>query len=145
MVPVHVVDRAERELLEAQLIDAFLSEMHHFQNCQGPFALSHQWIIARNEDVMPMSGTKSIAWLKLRYWVHWPVGSHLKLRVLVVQSNIGRQQRGTGSARRGGLYQILQTSFLPFLLQIVMKSLQSDEPQPKGPVSYERRMTLTLQ
>ena len=52
MVPVHVVDRAERELLEAQLIDTFLSELHDFQNCQGPFVSSHPWIIAWNEDVI---------------------------------------------------------------------------------------------
>ena len=52
MVPVHVVDRAERELLEAQLIDTFLSELRDFQNCLGPFASSHPWIIAQNEDVI---------------------------------------------------------------------------------------------
>ena len=51
MVPVHVVDRAERELLEAQLIDTFLSELRDFQNRQGPYASSHPWIIAQNEDV----------------------------------------------------------------------------------------------
>ena len=30
MVPVEVVDRAEREILEANLIDTFLSELHDF-------------------------------------------------------------------------------------------------------------------
>ena len=52
MVPVEVVDRAERELLEAQLIDTFLSELRDFHNRQGPFASSHPWIIAVNEDVI---------------------------------------------------------------------------------------------
>ena len=52
MVPVEVVDRAERELLEAQLIDTFLSELSDFQNRQGPYASSHPWIIAQNEDVI---------------------------------------------------------------------------------------------
>ena len=52
MVPVHVVDRHEKELLEAQLIDTFLSELRDFQNRQGPFASSHPWIIAMNEDVI---------------------------------------------------------------------------------------------
>ena len=52
MVPVEVVDRAQREFLEAQLIDTFLSELHDFQNHQGPFELSHPLIISRNEDVI---------------------------------------------------------------------------------------------
>ena len=41
MVPVEVVGRDEREVFEAQLIDAFLSELRDFQNRQGPFASSH--------------------------------------------------------------------------------------------------------
>ena len=41
MVPVEGVDRTEREVLEAQLIDTFLSELRDFQNHQGPFASSH--------------------------------------------------------------------------------------------------------
>ena len=52
MVPVEVVDRAEREVLEAQLINTFLSELRDFQNRQGPFASSHPWIIAQNEDAI---------------------------------------------------------------------------------------------
>ena len=52
MVPVEVVDRAEREVLEAQLINTFLSELRDFQNRQGPFASSHPWIIAQNENVI---------------------------------------------------------------------------------------------
>jgi len=52
MVPVDVVDRAQREIIEAQLIDTFLSELRDFQNRQGPYASSHPWIIARNEDVI---------------------------------------------------------------------------------------------
>ena len=46
------MDRAEREVLEAHLIDTFLSELSDFQNHQGPFASSHPWIIAQNEDVI---------------------------------------------------------------------------------------------
>jgi len=52
MVLVHVVHRTERELLEAQLIDTFLSKLHGFQNHQGPFTSPHPWIIAWNEDVI---------------------------------------------------------------------------------------------
>jgi hypothetical protein len=52
MVPVEVVDRAQREIIEAQLIDTFLSELSDFQNRQGPYASSHPWIIAQNEDVI---------------------------------------------------------------------------------------------
>ena len=52
MVPIHVFDRAERELYEAQLFDTFLSELWDFQNRLGPFASSHPWIIAQNEDVI---------------------------------------------------------------------------------------------
>ena len=51
MVPVNLVDRAERELLEAQLIDTFLSELHEFRTL-GPFASSHPLIIAWDEDVI---------------------------------------------------------------------------------------------
>ena len=102
MVPVEVVDRAEREVLEAQLIDTFLSELHDFQNCKGPSASSHPWIIAQNMKMpLPMSGMRSIDWVKLRSWMPLPAGSHLKLRLLVVYNIIGRQQRGTRSAREG--------------------------------------------
>jgi hypothetical protein len=52
MVPVEVVDRAEREILEAQLIDTFLSESSDFQNRLGPFVSSNPWIIAQNEHVI---------------------------------------------------------------------------------------------
>jgi hypothetical protein len=64
MVPVKIVDRAEREVLEAQLIDTFLSELHDFHNCQGPFAS-----LLRMKMALPMSGMRSIVWAKLRSWV----------------------------------------------------------------------------
>ena len=62
----------------------------------------HPWIIAQNEDVIAhewhekysLGETKVLG--DLAY-----AGSHLKLRVLVVQNIIGRQQRGTRRAREG--------------------------------------------
>lgn len=63
MMPIDVVDRDERENLEAKLIDSF---------------------------ILPMSGTKSTAWVKQR--LHYDAGSHLRLIMeLVVWSITGRQ------------------------------------------------------
>ena len=103
--------------------------------------MSHTWIVARNEDVIAHE------WHKEYSLVETKVLGALACKVTSKAKGVGcaeqhwEAQRGTRRARRGDLDQILRRSFLPYLLQIVMKSLQSDEPQPKGPVSYGRMMT----
>jgi hypothetical protein len=100
MAPPHdIVDRDESKCLGTKLINKFLCKLCGFQNHMGPFASSYPWLIAEDNDVIAQDCHEKYSWVKQRSWVTWAAGSHLMLRVLVVQNITGRQPRDTGRAR----------------------------------------------
>lgn len=52
MVPTGIVSIEERERVEAEAIDTFLTELGQFQSREGPFQSRHIWIIAEDEKTM---------------------------------------------------------------------------------------------
>ena len=52
MVPAGIVDEQERERVEAEVIDTFLTELEQFQTKSGPFQPRHMWIIAENSKTL---------------------------------------------------------------------------------------------
>jgi hypothetical protein len=52
MVPTGIVSTEERERVEAEVIDIFLTELGQFQSMEGPFQSRHIWIIAEDEKTM---------------------------------------------------------------------------------------------
>ena len=52
MVPAGIVSEQERERVEAEVIDTFLTELELFQTKSGPFQPRHMWIIAEDTKAL---------------------------------------------------------------------------------------------
>ncbi len=52
MVTAGIVSAHERERIEAEVIDTFLTELGQFQSRDGPFESFHIWIIVEDEKTV---------------------------------------------------------------------------------------------
>ena len=90
MVPAGIVSEQERERVEAEVIDTFLTELELFQTKSGPFSLIICGSLQRIQRLWHMCGITSTHFHSPKYLVSLHVMSHPNQQELGGQSGIGK-------------------------------------------------------